>query len=63
MSKVGLTAATRVQQNLFNKDSRVDIIVNACCPGLVATGMTGHRGKPVDEGYIYSFLFFFLMKK
>lgn len=54
MSKVGVTAATRVQQRLFNKDSREDIIVNACCPGFVSTNMTNHskNGKPVDEGAI-----------
>jgi hypothetical protein len=38
MSKVGLTALTKVQQRLFNSDSRTDIVVNACCPGYVATG-------------------------
>ena len=34
MSKVGLTAATIVQQRNFNNDTdRPDIVVNACCPG------------------------------
>lgn len=51
-AKCGVTAATRVQQRAFDKDPRPDIIVNACCPGLVATGMSGNRGKPVDEGAI-----------
>ena len=50
MSKVGVTAATKVQQRLFNKDSRADLIVNCCCPGLVSTNMSSYRGKPVDEG-------------
>ena len=52
MSKVGLTAATFVQQRLFNADKREDLIVNCCCPGLVATGMSSFRGKPTDEGAI-----------
>jgi len=50
MSKVGLTAATRVQQKTFDKDPREDIIVNCCCPGLVSTNMSSYKGKPVDEG-------------
>jgi hypothetical protein len=29
MSKVGLTALSRIQQRQFNTDSRADIIVNA----------------------------------
>lgn len=54
MSKVGVTAATRVQQRIFDKDPREDIIVNCCCPGLVATNMSSfhEKGKPVDEGAI-----------
>jgi len=54
MSKVGVTAFTRVQQRLFDKDSRADIIVNAICPGFVSTNMSGFnpRAKPVDEGAI-----------
>ena len=53
MSKVGVTAATRVQQKQFDKDSsRPDILVNCCCPGLVSTNMSSYNGKPVDEGAI-----------
>ncbi len=52
MSKVGLTAATRVQQKNFDQDPRRDIIVNSCCPGLVSTNMSSYRGKPVDEGKV-----------
>lgn len=53
MSKVGVTAATRVQQKQFDQDeTRADIIVNCCCPGLVSTNMSSYRGKPVDEGAI-----------
>lgn len=52
MSKAGVTAATIVQQKMFDKDAREDIIVNCCCPGLVSTNMSSYRGKPVDEGAI-----------
>lgn len=60
MSKVGLTAATIVQQRLFDKDPRPDIIVNACCPGLIATGMSSFNGKPVDQGAITPLFLAFL---
>jgi len=52
MSKVGLTSATIVQQRIFDKNPSQDIIVNACCPGLIATGMSSYQGKPVDQGAI-----------
>ena len=53
MSKVGLTAATRVQQRMFNKDPREDLIVNACCPGYVSTNMSSYKGhKTIEEGAI-----------
>jgi hypothetical protein len=36
MSKVGLTAVSFVQQKHFDKEKeRADIIVNACCPGIM----------------------------
>ena len=36
MSKVGLTAASFIQQKTFDKEKdRVDILVNACCPGNI----------------------------
>ena len=36
MSKVSLTAATFVQQRVLDSDkTRPDIVVNACCPGIV----------------------------
>jgi hypothetical protein len=36
MSKVGLTAASFAQQRYFDKEKeRADIIVNACCPGIM----------------------------
>ena len=51
MSKVGLTAVTRVQQKNFNKDSREDIIVNACCPGYVSTNMSSYKGYlTIEQG-------------
>ncbi|CAF0910227.1 unnamed protein product [Brachionus calyciflorus] len=51
MSKVGLTALTRIQQREFDRDERKDIIVNAACPGFVATDMSSHRGQLTpDQG-------------
>jgi carbonyl reductase 1 len=44
MSKVGVTALTRIQQACFDKSDKPDIIVNACCPGYVNTDMTSHNG-------------------
>lgn len=54
MSKVGLTAATFVQQRLFDNDkSRDDIVVNACCPGYVATDMSSFKGHlTIEQGAI-----------
>lgn len=35
MSKLGVTAITRIQQHIFDEEKpQQDIIVNACCPGL-----------------------------
>jgi len=51
MSKVGLTALTKVHQRLFNSDTRGDLVVNACCPGYVATDMSSHKGPlTIDQG-------------
>lgn len=33
VSKIALTALTRIQQRLFDKDARYDLIVNAVHPG------------------------------
>jgi carbonyl reductase 1 len=54
MSKVGLTAATRIQQRLIDQDkTREDIVINACCPGYVATDMSSFKGHlTIDEGAI-----------
>jgi len=53
-SKIGVTALTRVQQRLLQKDAtRSDIIVNACCPGYVATDMSSFKGHlTIDQGAI-----------
>lgn len=51
MSKVGVTALTRIQQRQFNSDSRPDIVINAVCPGYVATDMSSHKGPlTTDQG-------------
>ena len=51
MSKVGLTAVTRVHQRLFDKDARPDILINALCPGYVDTDMSSHKGHLTpDQG-------------
>ena len=39
MSKVGVTAMTIIQQRVLAKDPREDIVINACCPGYVSTGI------------------------
>jgi NAD(P)-dependent dehydrogenase (short-subunit alcohol dehydrogenase family) len=47
LSKVSLNALTR----LFAAELRSDrILVNAICPGWVATDMGGAGGRPVEEG-------------
>lgn len=51
MSKVGVTALTRIQQRQFDNDSRTGILVNAVCPGYVATDMSSHKGHLTpDQG-------------
>ncbi|XP_046974062.1 carbonyl reductase [NADPH] 3-like [Vanessa cardui] len=48
VSKVGLTALTKIQQRLLNDK---DIKVNAVHPGYVDTDMTSHSGPlTIDEG-------------
>ncbi|KAK2702658.1 hypothetical protein QYM36_018739 [Artemia franciscana] len=51
VSKVGLSALTRVQHRMFQQDPREDIVVNHVHPGYVDTDMTSHKGvlKP-EEG-------------
>lgn len=52
MSKVCISAVTRIQQREFNKTRwNDDILVNHVHPGYVATEMTDHRGLlTIDEG-------------
>ncbi|GAU97401.1 hypothetical protein RvY_08708 [Ramazzottius varieornatus] len=52
MSKIGVTAVSRVQQRDFDREKpEQDIIVNACCPGYVATDLNHHSGfGTVQEG-------------
>jgi len=51
MSKVAVTAMSMVQQRQLDKDGRQDIVVNACCPGYVATDMSSHKGPlTVEQG-------------
>jgi carbonyl reductase 1 len=51
MSKVGLSALTRIQQQEFNKHPDSDLIINHVHPGYVDTDMTSHKGpRTIDEG-------------
>ncbi len=51
MSKVGLSALTRIQQAELDEDADSDLVVNHVHPGYVDTDMTSHRGPlTVDEG-------------
>ena len=54
MSKIALTALTRIQQRHFNEyKTRQDIVINACCPGYVDTDMSSHKGPlTIDQGAI-----------
>jgi carbonyl reductase 1 len=49
MSKVGVTALTRIQQRELDKSGKVDIIVTAVHPGYVATDMTSFKGFLTTE--------------
>lgn len=44
MSKVALTAATFIQQRIFDQTPQRDIVVNACCPGYIKTDMSSNKG-------------------
>ncbi|XP_060062617.1 carbonyl reductase [NADPH] 1-like [Ylistrum balloti] len=51
ISKIGVTIMSFIQQRELLNDARPDVVVNACCPGFVATDLTDHRGtKSIDEG-------------
>lgn len=47
LSKVGLNAITRMLASALRSDR---ILVNAVCPGWVATDMGGRGGRPVEQG-------------
>jgi NAD(P)-dependent dehydrogenase (short-subunit alcohol dehydrogenase family) len=47
VSKAGLSALTLMLADELRHDG---ILVNAVCPGWVATDMGGPRGRPVAEG-------------
>ena len=59
-SKVGLIALTKAHQRQFDKDSRADLIINACCPGYVDTDMSSHKGSLTPEQGSY-FIYIFLL--
>jgi len=44
VSKAAEIALTMIQHRQILKDSRKDIVINACCPGYVNTDMTSHKG-------------------
>ncbi|TRY78303.1 hypothetical protein TCAL_01717 [Tigriopus californicus] len=51
VSKVGVSALSRIQQREFNLDSDSDYVVNHVHPGYVDTDMTSHKGPlTIDEG-------------
>lgn len=50
-SKIGVTVMSFIQQRQLDAQNKEDIIVNACCPGYVATDMSSFKGhKTIDEG-------------
>lgn len=49
MSKIALTAATIVQQRIFDQKPNSDIVVNACCPGFIKTDMSSQKGTGTPE--------------
>lgn len=52
VSKIGVSLMTPIQQRELDADcSKPDIVINACCPGHVATDMSSFKGtKTIDEG-------------
>ncbi|XP_069191088.1 carbonyl reductase [NADPH] 3 isoform X2 [Procambarus clarkii] len=53
VSKVGVSALTRIQQRTFDVDSRPDLVVNSCHPGYVDTDMTSHTGRlTIEQGAV-----------
>jgi len=53
VSKVGVSALTRIQQRAFNADPRADLVVNCSHLGYVDTDMTSHKGPlTIEEGAV-----------
>lgn len=51
VSKVGLSALSRIQQREFNKEPDMDLVVNHVHPGYVDTDMSSHKGPlTIEEG-------------
>lgn len=51
VSKVGVSALTRIQHQQFLNDPREDIVINHVHPGYVNTDMTSHKGPlTIEEG-------------
>ncbi|CAL1532446.1 unnamed protein product [Lymnaea stagnalis] len=51
LSKIGVTVMSMIQQREIDSQGANDIVVNACCPGYVATDLTNHQGSlTIDEG-------------
>lgn len=48
VSKVGVSALTRIQQRAFDADPREDLVVNCAHPGYVDTDMTSHKVGYID---------------
>ncbi|KAK8724589.1 hypothetical protein OTU49_011164 [Cherax quadricarinatus] len=53
VSKIGVSALTRIQQRAFDADPRPDMVVNNCHPGYVDTDMTSHKGPlTIEQGAV-----------
>ncbi|XP_042892815.1 carbonyl reductase [NADPH] 1-like [Penaeus japonicus] len=53
VSKVGVSALTRIQQRAFDADPREDLVVNCVHPGYVGTDMTSYKGPlTIEEGAV-----------
>lgn len=51
VSKVGISAMTRIQQRQFLQDERKGLIINAVHPGYVNTDMTSFKGElTIEQG-------------
>ena len=51
VSKVGVSALSRIQQREFDLSPEIDLVVNHVHPGYVATDMTKHQGPlSVEDG-------------